>query len=40
MYPSTFLAFESDVSNHKLSKLTLRHKEMEEVDESCYVTMT
>lgn len=39
-YPSNFLAFEQDVSNFTLSKLVLRHKERDEVDESCYIIMS
>lgn len=39
MYPSMFLAFEPDESDHTQSRLVLRHKERDEVDESCYVTM-
>lgn len=36
---SKFLAFEEDMSNHTLSRLILRHKERDEVDESCCITM-
>lgn len=39
LYPSMFLAFEPDEHDHTLSKLALRRKELEEVDESCYITM-
>lgn len=40
LYPSMFLAFEPDSNNQTLSKLILRHKEYDEVDETCYVLMS
>lgn len=40
LFPSKFLAFEPDVCDHTLSKLTLRHKERDEVDDSCYISMS
>lgn len=38
-YPSMFLAFEPDAADHTLSKLVLRHKEADQVDDSCCITM-
>ncbi|TWW77821.1 hypothetical protein D4764_12G0012110 [Takifugu flavidus] len=40
LYPSMFLAFEPDPNNQTLNKVILRHKEYDDVDETCYVTMS
>lgn len=39
VHQSKFLAFEEDASNHTLSRLVLRHRGKEEVDEACHITM-
>lgn len=39
LYPSMFLAFEPDPNNQTLNKVVLRHKDREEVDETCHVIM-
>lgn len=40
LHPSMFLAFEPDSSNQTLNKVILRHKESDEVNESCHVIMS
>ncbi|TWW77825.1 hypothetical protein D4764_12G0012150 [Takifugu flavidus] len=40
LHPSMFLAFEPDPNNQTLNKVILRHKEHDDVDETCYVTMS
>ncbi|NP_001027804.1 interleukin-18 [Takifugu rubripes] len=40
LYPSMFLAFEPDSNNQTLNKVILRHKEYDDVDETCHVIMS